>query len=178
MEDGGSRMEDRGLRGSSRRWVVWGALEVGRWGVRTFSVLDRVGPGSAKRPRWRGGDAGSTSWGGPRPFVAHATGHSADRTSVGGRYSGCRQGRAISWRRGALRWGKFSFHQSPLVFQALRFNTGRQQADRHEILLWDARQTWPMRLATDRPGARQSRSGSAGGRHPLSSLLERVVDTA
>ena len=96
MVGGGWRMEDGGLRGSSRRWVVRGRWRLGVGTFRRFSVLDRVGVVPVKRPRWRGGDAGSTSWDGPRPFVAHAIGHSADRASVAGRPYGWPPGKSDS----------------------------------------------------------------------------------
>ena len=149
MEDGGSR-----IAGFLEALGGTGALEVGRWDVQTFFRLgSRGGRVLRSAPDGVGamwdrplGVGLVLLW--PMRLATAQTGRVLRVVRTDGR-----QERVIPWRRGALRRGEFSFHWSPLALQALRFNTGRQPADRHEILLWDARQMWPITWPTDRPGS-------------------------
>jgi hypothetical protein len=186
MEDGRWRMEDGGWKMEDGRWRIagflealggTGALEVGRWDVQTFSVLDRVGASSREaRPiawgrrgvdlsGWASSFCGQCDW--PQRRQGECWG-SLFRMPPGKSDSVGARGHAT----GRVLVPSVSSRVSGAPFQHGEA-AGRQARDPSVGCAPDV-----ANATGHRPSGRESRSGSAGGRHPLSSLLERAVYTA
>jgi hypothetical protein len=176
MEDGRWRMEDGGLRGSSRRWVVRGRWRLGVGTFRSFpSWIAAAGFCEASPMAWgrRGVDlsgwaspvCGQCDW--PQRRQGECWG-SLFRMPPGKSDSVGARGHAT----GRVLVPSVSSRVSGAPFQHGEA-AGRQARDPSVGCAPDV-----ANATGHRPSGRESRSGSAGGRHPLSSLLERAVYTA